>query len=118
MYHNFDITNFFWNSASINLTQTETALKEPIDFNLETGNQRVYVFVRVFGYTGGSFKQVKQIYRGVQFSKESAGKNWTEKEMPSSDKEVSLSIRYRLLECDDCSFCKTDQRTCQRCVDG
>ena len=118
MYYNFDIANISWNSASINLTQTETVLKEPIDLDFEIGSQRVFVFVRVFGYTGGSFKQVKQIYKGVKFSKEFAGKNWTEKDLHSGDKEVYLSIRYRLLECDDCNFCRTDYGSCQKCVDN
>ena len=118
MYYNFDIANKSWNSASINLTQTETVLKEPIDLDFEIGSQRVFVFVRVFGYTGGSFKQVKQIYKGVKFSKEFAGRNWTEKDLHSGDKEVYLSIRYRLLECDDCNFCRTDYGSCQKCVEN
>ncbi|KAL5253060.1 hypothetical protein ACHWQZ_G015723 [Mnemiopsis leidyi] len=61
---------------------------------------------------------MKQIYKGVEFSRELAGKNWAKKELRSSDKEVYVSIRYRLLECDDCNFCLHGEVSCEECFEN
>ena len=117
LYEITKVAEYFANNQTVNLTKVKE-MENPIKIWLPT-NKSVHVNMTVYDHDNGIGEFTRNMTNMViPFSGKQTGDDWTEMVFNSTDREASLTIRYRLLECDQhftgygCNFCTSQFHTC------
>ena len=115
--------NFVWKTQDLDLTLVPE-LKDPFIITLPT-NKSVNVTISVYDNDGASSTDdfTRDMTNMVPFSSTLAVEEWSEIVLDSPDKEANLTLRYRILECDEhftgygCNLCTEGwtEEMCDRC---
>ena len=101
----------FWNQQELNLTIVED-LKNPIEISIPT-NKTVQINVDVWDYDSEATSDFVRSLTNmiVPFHCRQAGEDWDELMFYVSEKEATLTVKYRILQCDQgfsgagCNYC-------------